>query len=141
MINKSMQSKKLTLYKIGNEEYQLSEVELPDAEPLAEYNDISELYPTFYDTSTTYDVNSFTDNSAVSSFYATTPTRTVSDAARASIGAASAMRNAGTGNPQFGTKWIYNDILKESKKIRATDDLPKGWEYGRKIKFEDDNNE
>lgn len=142
MLNKNMQEKKLTLYKIlnedGNEEYQLSEVELPNAEPLAEYDDLSELYPTFYDTSSTYDVNSFTDNSAVNSFYATTPTRTVSFAARASIGAANSIHQSGEGNSQFGTRWIYSDEEKTSKKIRATDDIPEGWKLGRKMKFDDE---
>lgn len=137
-----MQDKKLTLFRIesedGSEEYQVSEFDIPEAEPLASYNDISELYPNFYDSNCTYDPLSFTANSSVSAFYATTPTRTVSDAARANIGAAASLRNSGEGNPQFGTRWIYSDELQESKKIRATDDIPEGWQLGRKIKFNKD---
>ena len=136
-----MQEKKLTLYKFsdaeGNTVYQVSELDIPDAKALGYYDDISELYPNFYDTNSTYDMNEFTSNSLVNSHYATTPTRTVSDAARAIIGAANSVHQKGEGNSQFGTKWIYNNELKESKKIRSTDDLPDGWEYGRKIKFED----
>ena len=137
-----MQEKKLKLFKIesedGSAEYQVSEQDIPNAEPLASYNDIGELYPNFYNTDSTYDMKSFTADSLVNSFYATTPTRTVSDAARAVIGAANSVHQAGEGNSQFGTKWIFNDELKESKKIRTTDDLPDGWEYGRKIKFDND---
>jgi len=44
---------------------------------------------------------------------------------------------SGTGkgdkNSQFGTCWITNGS--ENKKIKKTDDLPKGWSYGRKIKI------
>jgi len=134
--------KKLTLYKLKNEsgsaKYTVSETELPDAKPLAEYNDISELYPNFYNANDTYDVSSFSSNSAVNTFYATTPTRTVSDAARTSIGLANSMHQSGTGNSQYGTTWIYSDEEKRSKKIRCTDEIPEGWKKGRKMKFDED---
>ena len=137
-----MQEKKLTLFKIENEDgsegYQVSETVILNAEPLASYDDISELYPNFYDTNSTYDMASFTVNSSVNCFYATTPTRTVSDAARSLIGAASSLRNAGEGNPQFGTRWIHSLEEKCSKKIRITDDIPKGWLLGRKMKFDEE---
>ncbi len=137
-----MQEKNITLFKIINDDdsvtYQVSETLISEAEPLAEYNDISELYPNFYNTTSTYDASSFTANSAVNSFYATTPLRTVSDAARASIGAANAVHQLGEGNSQFGTRWIYSSEEKRSKKIRITDDIPEGWLLGRKIKFDDD---
>jgi len=136
-----MQDKKLTLFKTENElgeaEYQVSEQDIPNAEPLASYNDIGELYPNFYDTNSTYDMGAFTSNSAVNSFYATTPTRTVSDAARSLIGAANSVHQAGEGNSQFGTRWIHSMEEKQSKKIRATDIIPVGWEEGRKMKFND----
>lgn len=138
-----MQDKKLTLYEIQNEdgvEYQVSETVIPNATPLAGYNDISELYPNFYDTNSTYDASSFTANSSVSCFYATTPTRTVSDAARQIIGAANSIHQSGEGNSQYGTRWIYSDEEKISKKIRVTDEVPEGWNLGRKIKFDEDNN-
>ena len=134
-----MQDKKLTLFKTENElgeaEYQVSEQNIPNAEPLASYNDIGELYPNFYDTNNTYDMSAFTENSAVSSFYATTPTRSVSDAARTLIGAANSIHQAGEGNSQFGTRWIHSLEEQRSKKIRATDEIPDGWLQGRKMKF------
>jgi hypothetical protein len=39
-------------------------------------------------------------------------------------------RGKGNTNSQFGTRWITNGI--ESKKIKASDSLPEGWEFGRK---------
>ena len=54
-----MQDKKLTLFKISDTEYQVSELDIPNAEALASYDDISELYPNFYDTDSTYDVSQF----------------------------------------------------------------------------------
>lgn len=133
-----MQDKKLTLFKISETEYQVSEQDIPNAEALASYNDIGELYPNFYDTNSTYDMNAFTSNSLVNSFYATTPTRTVSDAARNLIGAANSVHQAGTGNSQFGTRWIHSLEEKRSKKIRITDEIPTGWIEGRKMKFDDE---
>jgi hypothetical protein len=137
-----MQEKKLTLFKIENElgeaEYQVSEQNIPNAEPLASYDDIGELYPNFYDTNSTYDMQAFTSNSLVNSFYATTPTRTVSNAARSLIGAANSVHQAGEGNSQFGTRWIHSLEEQQSKKIRATDEIPTGWLEGRKMKFNDE---
>ena len=138
-----MQDKKLTLFKTENElgeaEYQVSEQDIPNAEPLASYNDIGELYPNIYDTSNnTYDMQAFTSNSLVQSFYATTPTRSVSDAAKALIGAANSVHQAGEGNSQFGTRWIHSMEEQRSKKIRVTDKIPKGWLEGRKMKFDDE---
>ena len=138
-----MQDKKLTLFKTENElgeaEYQVSEQDIPNAEPLASYDDIGELYPNIYDTSNnTYDMQAFTSNSLVQSFYATTPTRSVSDAARSMIGAANSVHQMGEGNSQFGTRWIHSVEEKRSKKIRATDEIPKGWLEGRKMKFDDE---
>ena len=138
-----MQDKKLTLFKTENElgeaEYQVSEQDIPNAEPLASYNDIGELYPNFYDTSnSTYDMNAFTSNSLVSSFYATTPTRSVSEAAKTLIGAANSVHQTGEGNSQFGTRWIHSLEEQRSKKIRVTDKIPNGWLEGRKMKFNDE---
>jgi len=138
-----MQDKKLTLFKTENElgeaEYQVSEQDIPNAEPLASYNDIGELYPNFYDTSnSTYDMNAFTSNSLVSSFYATTPTRSVSEAAKTLIGAANSVHQTGEGNSQFGTRWVHSMEEQRSKKIRVTDKIPTGWIEGRKMKFDDE---
>jgi hypothetical protein len=137
MINKSM-NKKLTLYKVEQYPgYQLSETDIHDAEPLVTVNDISEIYPNFYNTSSTYDPVAFTANSAVQAFYSSTPTRTVSEAAKVAIGSANSVHQKGEGNSQFGTRWIHSLEEKRSKKIRVTDKLPEGWVEGRKIKFED----
>lgn len=42
----------------------------------------------------------------------------------------------GEKNSQFGTKWIHNEELKVSKRIKKEEDIPDGWKLGRKIKFE-----
>ena len=38
----------------------------------------------------------------------------------------------GSGNSQFGLKWIYSDELKQIQKIKFDELLPTGWKYGRK---------
>ena len=48
-------------------------------------------------------------------------------------------KNSGSKNPMFGSIWIYNNSLKESKSIKKedlTDWLSKGWLKGRKLKFD-----
>jgi hypothetical protein len=42
----------------------------------------------------------------------------------------------GKNNSQYGTRWIYNVFLKQSKKIKKSDLLPEGWEEGRIVDFE-----
>lgn len=42
---------------------------------------------------------------------------------------------AGTGNSQYGTRWIHNVELEESKKIPVADSLPIGWNEGRIVNF------
>lgn len=42
----------------------------------------------------------------------------------------------GTGNSQFGTKWIFNRALSASKKIQVNEEIPLGWELGRVINWE-----
>jgi hypothetical protein len=39
----------------------------------------------------------------------------------------------GKGNSQYGTMWISNIELEESKKIQKTDPIPEGWVKGRKV--------
>ncbi len=39
----------------------------------------------------------------------------------------------GEKNSQFGTMWIYNLELKESKRIKINDSIPEGWIKGRKM--------
>ena len=52
------------------------------------------------------------------------------------IGAINSKLQKGSGNSQFGTMWIHNLELKESKRIKKTDPIPEGWIKGRKIKFQ-----
>jgi hypothetical protein len=39
------------------------------------------------------------------------------------------------GNSQWGTRWIHNLELKQSKKIDANVDVPQGWQVGRIVNF------
>lgn len=133
MINKRMH--KITLYKIKNEfgddRYLISESPVANGEALADYNNIEELYPTVITSDTTIQnylsVSASTANAASETFTAT----------RAMVGNINAVYQAGTGNSQYGTQWIFSEKEKTSKKIRVTDDIPEGWSKGRKIKFED----
>lgn len=43
---------------------------------------------------------------------------------------------SGENNSQFGTKWVFNPELKQSKKISRFADPESGWFEGRKISFE-----
>ena len=41
-------------------------------------------------------------------------------------------------NSQFGTKWMYNDLIKKSIKVRQDDSeklILEGWKFGRRMKF------
>jgi hypothetical protein len=38
---------------------------------------------------------------------------------------------SGIGNSQYDTQWIYNNDLKESKKIPKSEKIPEGWLKGR----------
>ena len=51
------------------------------------------------------------------------------------IGLNSSIHQKGKNNSQYGTMWIYNIELKQSKKIKKSDPIPDGWKVGRKIKF------
>jgi len=42
----------------------------------------------------------------------------------------------GQGNSQWGTKWIYSDTLKLSRKIPKEQDIPNGWNLGRIVNFD-----
>ncbi len=42
----------------------------------------------------------------------------------------------GIKNSQFGTKWIHNDVLRQTKKINISDEIPDGWSIGRVVDFE-----
>lgn len=41
----------------------------------------------------------------------------------------------GEKHSQYGTIWIFNPLLKQNKKIKRNEDIPDGWERGRKIKW------
>jgi hypothetical protein len=41
----------------------------------------------------------------------------------------------GIGNSQYNTQWIYNNDLKESKKIPKSEKIPEGWLKGRVLNF------
>jgi len=129
MINKRMH--KITLYKIentvGDDKYVVSDTPVANGEALAEYNNIEELYPTVTTTDMTF------QNYLVSATCNTMETR-------AAVGAVNSVYQSGEGNSQYGTQWIYSEEEKLSKKIRVTDDIPKNWLKGRKIKFEDNEN-
>ena len=49
------------------------------------------------------------------------------------IGKANAIHQKGSGNSHYGTMWIYNLALRESKKINKEDPIPSGWNKGRKM--------
>ena len=57
------------------------------------------------------------------------------DETKKKIGDANSKRQSGKGNSQFGKMWIYNEDLKESKRIDKNTTIPEGWKKGRKIKF------
>lgn len=52
------------------------------------------------------------------------------------IGINSSIHQSGSGNSQYGKRWIHSIENKISIKILKTDPLPNGWLEGRKIKFE-----
>lgn len=51
------------------------------------------------------------------------------------IGEANSKYQSGKGNSQYGKMWIYNEELKESKRIDKSSEIPEGWKKGRKIKW------
>lgn len=42
----------------------------------------------------------------------------------------------GTGNKQYNTIWIYNDELRECKKISKNNSIPRGWKKGRILNWD-----
>lgn len=61
-----------------------------------------------------------------------------SDETKKRIGEANSKHQSGKGNSQYGTMWIHNLELKESKRINKdefSDWEAKGWLKGRKMKF------
>lgn len=46
-------------------------------------------------------------------------------------------KQSGEGNNQYGTKWAYNEELKECKKLPKGSDLPEGWIWGRVLDWDE----
>ena len=134
---------KLTLYKIenkfGDDKYLVSNDPVSDGEALASYNNIEELYPSVVTTDTTIQNYLATETFNLASANAAACNNFPET--RAAVGMLNSTYQSGEGNSQYGTQWIYSDGEKTSKKIRVTDDIPDGWTKGRKIKFEDNNDE
>lgn len=61
--------------------------------------------------------------------------KTRSEEQKRKIGEANSKYQSGKGNSQYGTRWIYNEKLRENKKINKNSKLPDGWEYGRKLEY------
>lgn len=51
------------------------------------------------------------------------------------IGSFNAIHQAGSGNSQFGTMWIFSDVERRSKKVKKDFALSGDWKIGRKMKF------
>ena len=54
------------------------------------------------------------------------------------IGRANSIRQSGCGNSQYGTSWIYNDGLFETKRVKREEIreyLEKGWLLGRRMSY------
>lgn len=54
---------------------------------------------------------------------------------RKKIGEKNSIHQKGSGNSQYGKRWIHSTELKVSKRIEKNDPLPDGWFEGRKMKF------
>lgn len=52
------------------------------------------------------------------------------------IGMKSSLRESGQGNSQYGTRWVYNIDLRESKKVPNGYIIENGWEYGLILKWD-----
>lgn len=61
--------------------------------------------------------------------------KTHTEETKRTIGEKNSKIQTGTGNSQFGTRWVHSLQLKVSKKINKDAQLPEGWLEGRKIKF------
>lgn len=57
------------------------------------------------------------------------------DETKRKIGDKNSKHQSGSGNSQYGTRWIHSIVEKRSRKILKTDPLPDGWLEGRKMKF------
>lgn len=55
--------------------------------------------------------------------------------AKQKIGQKNSVHQRGSGNSQYGTRWIHSLEEKRNRKIGKEDPLPHGWMEGRKMKF------
>lgn len=60
--------------------------------------------------------------------------RNHSDETKRKISQSNKLNHVGDKNSQYGTMWIYNEELKENKKIKKDEPIPVGWKRGRRIK-------
>lgn len=67
--------------------------------------------------------------------YKTFKGKTHTTEAKRKIGEANSIHQKGKSNSVYGTMWIYNSELKQSKRISKDTTIPSGWKKGRKIKF------
>ncbi len=58
-----------------------------------------------------------------------------SEETKRKIGSKNSLNQLGERNSSFGTKWIFSEELKLSRKIKKNEELPEGWSYGRKLNF------
>jgi len=59
--------------------------------------------------------------------------KTHTDETKHKIGKANSIIQSGKGNSHYGTMWIYNEQVKESKRIKKDSTIPDGWVKGRKM--------
>ena len=105
---------KITLYKIenkfGDDRYLVSADPVANGEALASYNNIEELYPTVI------------ANDATIQNYVATETMSLASASnnfmatRAAVGQLNSTIQAGSGNSQYGTQWIYSEKRSAAKR-------------------------
>jgi hypothetical protein len=62
--------------------------------------------------------------------YNTTKGKNITEEHKQKIGEANKIKQSGSSNSQFGTRWITNGT--ENKKIKKTSSIPNGWEIGRR---------
>jgi len=60
--------------------------------------------------------------------------KTHTERTKSIIGAKNSITQSGSGNSQFGTKWIHNPNTLESRKLKSSESIPDGWKYGRVTK-------
>ena len=57
------------------------------------------------------------------------------DETKQKIGEANSIKQNGSKNSQYGTRWIHSLEEQRNRKIKKTEPIPDGWLSGRKLKF------